>query len=146
MTMDEIKIMTPGDLEDVFHFEMSQIAGAGIEKEMQAWHAPWRREALEHYAQNGWSFLKREDGVLKGYILCQPVLFFQSWTQTLWIEHVSARTADVGQTLIEVAYRWSRDKHLQKVFFKKNLPFSEGIQFAPVDTEGEFQSLKTTKM
>ena len=144
--MDEIKIMTAGDLEDVLAFEMARLTGVGIDREMQSWHAPWRREALEHYSQNGWSFVKRQGNRVQGYILCQPVLFFQTWTQTLWLEHVSATDEVVGTSLIEVAYRWSRDKHLQKIFFKKGFPFSQNIDFAPAWEEGEFLSLKTTKM
>lgn len=143
--MDDIKIMTPDDIEDVLAYEMAQLSGEGIEREMKAWHAPWRREAMEHYASLGWSFIKRDGKTVKGYILCQPVLFFQSWTQTLWVEHVSAKNDILGSTLLEVAYRWSRDKHLQKVFFKKSLPFAQAISFAPVNDEGACLSMKTTK-
>lgn len=146
VNMDELKIMTPEDLEDILAFEMARLPGEGIDREMKSWHAPWRREALEHFSKLGWSFLQRKDGKITSYILCQPVLFFQSWTQTLWIEHVGADDAVEGANMIEIAYRWSRDKHLQKVFFKKTLPYANSIAFAKADDEGEFMSLKTTKM
>ena len=144
--MEEIKIMTPDDMDNVFTFEMMRLPGQGIDQEMKAWHAPWRREALEHYSKLGWSFLQRRDGKVAGYILCQPVLFFQSWTQTLWIEHVGAVDEKLGEELIEIAYRWARDKHLQKVYFRKDLPFAGGISFAKPNDEGACLSLQTTRI
>jgi len=144
--MEEIKIMTPEDMDHVFTFEMMRLPGQGIDHEMKAWHAHWRREALEHYSKLGWSFLQRRDGKVSGYILCQPVLFFQSWTQTLWLEHVGAVDEKLGEELIEIAYRWARDKHLQKVFFKKDLPFAGKISFAKPNDEGPFFSLQTTRI
>jgi hypothetical protein len=144
--MQELKIMTPEDLEDVLAFEMARLTGEGIDREMKAWHAPWRREALEHYSKLGWSFLQRENGKVVGYVICQPILFYQSFTQTLWVEHVGATDEDIGEAMIEVAYRWARDKHLQKVYFKKTLPFASEIGFAKAEAEGELLSIKTTKM
>lgn len=144
--MSEIKVLTSENLEEIYSFEMKRMPGEGIEKEMSSWHMPWRREALEHYLPLGWSFIKKNGDKLQGYILCQPVLFFNSWTQTLWIEHVGAVDEETGREMIEIAYRWARDKHLQKVFLRRELPYIDMIDFAPLVEEGALYSLKTTKL
>lgn len=144
--MEEIKVMTINDLDEILQFEMDQIEGEGLEKEMQAWHAPWRKEALEHYLPKGWSFVIRFEGAIQGYILCQPVLFFKGWTQTLWIEHVAAKKESIAKELLEIAYKWSRDKHLQKVFYSKNLPYADQIDFASVNEAESLNYLNTTKV
>ena len=81
--MEEIKIMTLENLEEALDFEMERVEGEGIEKEMLSWHAPWRREALSHYLPQGWSFVKKKDGKIIGYVMAQPILFFQGWTFVL---------------------------------------------------------------
>ena len=49
-------------------------------------------------------------------MLAQPLVFFRGHTQTLWIEHLEAATAEVSHLLLETAHRWARDKHFQCVF------------------------------
>lgn len=145
--MEEIKIMTLENLEETLQFEMDRLPGSdGIEKEMLSWHAKWRREALNHYLPQGWSFIKKNNGKISGYVLCQPILFFQGWTQTLWIEHVAAIDQKNGLEMLEIAYRWAKDKHLQKVFFKQELDFAEQIDFGTKNREGVLISMNTTKM
>ena len=141
----ECKVMTSEDLEDILSYGMAQLSGEGIDKEMKSWHAVWRREALEHYAPLGWSFVSRDQGQLQGYVLAQPVLFFKGWTQTLWIEHISAHSPELKTYLFEVVYRWARDKHFQKVYFHDSLQFINSALW-PIERDGLIQSLSTTKM
>ena len=144
--MAEIKILTLNDLQDVLDFEKTQLQGSDFEKEMSSWHARWRREALEHYLPLGWSFVKRDAGQVVAYILCQPLLFFEGWTQSLWIEHVSAHDPQDGVEMIEIAYRWARDKHLQKVFFNTQLKFMEKVSFAHQQAPVELGNFSSTKI
>jgi len=91
------------------------------ERMVQSWNARWRKESLEHYLQMGWSFLARDiDGTLVGLFLAQPLLFFDGQTQSLWIEHISFKSLLVRDQLCEVAYKLSREKHFQKVYFPNN--------------------------
>jgi hypothetical protein len=144
--MTEVKILAPQDLESILSFETSKLEGEDFDREMASWHARWRREALEHYLPLGWSFCKRENGVLVAYILCQPLLFFEGWTQSLWIEHVSAVRAEDAQEMIDIAYRWARDKHLQKVFFNTQLEFIKQTNVAPILAPIEVGSFSSTKL
>lgn len=143
--MKEIKVATINDLDEILSFERAKIDMGDFEQEMKSWSAPWRKEALEHYLPQGWSFVIREGKELSGYILCQPFLFFHGWTQSLWVEHVSAKNEDVGRELLELAYKWSRDKHLQKVILTNETPYFSSIDFAAVHTMENFHFLSTTK-
>lgn len=142
---EEYKVMTADDIQDVLAYEFEQLTGEGLEKEMKSWHAPWRREALEHYSSLGWSFVMRSDGKLKGYVLAQPLLFFKGWTQSLWVEHISASDPKLATYLFEIVYRWSRDKHFQKVYFYETLHFVNKDQL-PIQKEGFINSLSTSKI
>lgn len=144
--MEEIKIMTLDNLEETLQFEMQRLEGEAMEKEFASWNAPWRREALAHYLPQGWSFIKKIDGQVAGYVMCQPVLFFQGWTQTLWVEHVSAVDSKIGLEMLEIAYRWAKDKHLQKIFFKQELEFVQQIDFGPKNVAGALISMNTTRI
>lgn len=144
--MTEVKILAPQDLEAILAFEKSKLVGEDFDREMASWHARWRKEALEHYLPLGWSFCKRENGELTAYILCQPLLFFEGWTQSLWIEHVSASRSEDAQEMIDIAYRWARDKHLQKVFFNTQLDFIKQTNVAPILASIEVGSFSSTKL
>lgn len=144
--MTEVKILTLQNLEDVLAFERERLAGTDFEKEMASWHARWRKEALEHYLPLGWSFVKRKEGKIVAYILCQPLLFFEGWTQSLWIEHVSASLPEDAQEMIDIAYRWARDKHLQKVFFNTQLEFIKNTSVAHIQDPIELGSFSSTKL
>ncbi len=144
--MTEVKILTPQNLDEILTFEKAKQEGPEFEQEMASWHARWRREALEHYLPLGWSFYKKEKGQLVAYILCQPLLFFEGWTQSLWIEHVSADSKANAHEMIEVAYRWARDKHLQKVFFNTQLDSINETSFAKIQNPIEVGSFSSTKL
>lgn len=141
----EYKVMTAEDIDDVLAFEMNKLPGEGLEKEMQAWHALWRREALEHYAPLGWSFVMRDKGQVQGYVLAQPLLFFKGWTQSLWIEHIGSNTEALATFLFDIIYRWGRDKHFQKVYFHESLSFVNKDQL-PIQKDGFINSISTTKL
>jgi hypothetical protein len=142
---DGLKVLTVEDIEDVLSFEMDKLPGEGIEKEMLSWHAVWRREALEHYVPLGWSFIQRSEGKIEGYVLAQPVLFLKGWTQTLWVEHIGAKTSELETTLFDVVYRWARDKHFQKVYFSDSLQFVNRDNL-PIQKDGSLNSIATTKV
>jgi hypothetical protein len=144
--MTEIKILTIENLEEITSFEKSRQLGPEFEREMASWHARWRREALEHYLPLGWSFCKRQNNMLTAYVLCQPLLFFEGWTQSLWIEHVAAQNKVDGYEMLEVAYRWARDKHLQKVFFNTELDFIKETDFAKMQNPIELGHFSSTKL
>lgn len=117
----EMKILRPEDFEQIQEFELARLQKTEsdpMERELQSWHARWRAESFEHYVPQGWSF-----GVwqalpkpkLQGYFLAQPLLFFEGLTQSLWIEHFASASDAAATKLLEIAYRWCRDKHLQRL-------------------------------
>ena len=48
--------------------------------------------------------------------------------------------------MLEMAYRWARDKHLQKVFFQSELNFLDQVDFAKRNGEPSLESFSTTKI
>lgn len=93
--------------------QLASRVGDPMEREMQSWSARWRGEALDHYLPHGWSFGAFKDSQLCGFIMGQPFLFCRGLTQTLWIEHVECASPEIEARLLDIAYRWARDKHLQ---------------------------------
>lgn len=117
-------VIGPSELEDVFAFCQEGLASAihdSSERMLASWAVPWRREALAHYLPLGWSFAAREkgrsQGPLEGFFIAQPILFMRGQTQTLWIEHVEARSVAAVEALADVAVRAAREKHLQRALF-----------------------------
>jgi hypothetical protein len=114
----EVKLLLPEHVPLVFEFERGRLASDLSEMEiaMQSWDQSWRKESLEHYAELGWSFVALDpDHRLQGYVLGQPLLFFNNWTQSLWVEHLGFIEATVGEQLLDTVVRWAKSKHLQKV-------------------------------
>ncbi len=145
----EIKLFLEEHVEAVFEFEMNQLPSelSEIHREMKSWENPWRKESLEHYSKLGWSFVAEEQGQIKGYILGQPVLFFNNWTQTLWIEHISFNNESVGHQLVDTTIRWSKTKHLQKVILNANSDRSAFVQETfPGFKQNGYLHLSTTKL
>lgn len=119
-TAPDLKILRPEDAEPVLAFARSRLQNAiddPVELQFAEWSAPWRREALEHYLKSGWSFGAQRGDQLTGFAMAQPFLFFKGMTQTVWVEHLEADDEHSGQALVETLYRWSRDKHIQKLIF-----------------------------
>lgn len=150
--MDTEKVLTENQFEQILSFsreQLSMVCKDEVELRFLEWKAPWREESLRHYQQTGWSFyiLDEKDEALKGYLLGQMLLFFRGKTQSLWIEHISAKDAEIFQRLIEISYRWARDKHLQQVLFRQMeevsaTPFFKGNGGR---IEGDLALLPTTK-
>lgn len=130
------KIATLAELDEILAF--GDAALARTEKDetarmFKSWHAPWRKESLEHYLKLGWSFVARDKATdeLQGFFLGQALLFIRSQTQTLWIEALEAKTDEARQGLADIAIRLSREKHLQRVLF--------------CQPDGSFTEVATTK-
>ena len=121
MSLD-FQVLSLGDLDEVYTFAEHQFQKQMLEQEKEEndarlllWHVPWRKEALEHYLKQGWSFIARDGGKVVGFYLAQPFLFFRGQTQTLWIEHIEGTDQTVIDSLLDIATRVAREKHLQRV-------------------------------
>lgn len=120
-----LRVIEPPDLEEIIEFERKRLHDSGseeMERNFEEWNSRWRRESLEHYLKLGWSFLARnpESNELLGYFIAQPLLFWENQTQSLWVEHLQFITLQARDELCEVAYRMSRDKHFQRVYFPRS--------------------------
>jgi hypothetical protein len=123
------RIATIEDLNEISEYEKKRLAESipdPMEREMQSWHAKWRPESLQQYLPLGWSFLARDpdqtstfsqEGLLVGYFLAQPLLFFDGQTQSLWLEHLSYSSLQARDQLCDLSYRLCREKHFQRVYF-----------------------------
>ncbi len=135
----EEKVLGPEQAPLILEFEKHLLEDAipdPMEREMASWHAPWRSEALEHYLPLGWSFYlypENQPEQILGYLLAQPLLYFRSNTQTLWVEHLQSREAQYTNHLVDIAYKWCRDKHLQRLMIK-DFPGAEAA-LAPMRTK-----------
>lgn len=117
------------DKAEILEFEnnrLKELFQTEIEQSLERWNSRWREESLDHYLKTGWSFVIRdrdvpsthsELGGLIGYFLAQPLLFLDGQTQSLWIEHINYINLATRDKLCEFAYRLSREKHFQKVYF-----------------------------
>lgn len=117
------QVLSPSDLETVYEFASKRLVVEipdSTERQFASWTAKWRRESLEHYLKLGWSFIVREGshtGPTRGFFLGQPLLFFRGQTQSLWVEHLDGETPEAIASLVDVAVRVGREKHLQRVLF-----------------------------
>ncbi len=152
MAAVEIKILLPEHKEELLALEktrLEQAPGEPFEKEMLSWHANWRPESLDHYLPQGWSFGLWENNQLCAYVLAQPLLFFNGFTQSVWVEHITAdqsKSEHVDQ-LTEVLYKWCRDKHIQKLVVRNGMFFEESlkkIKASPLDLG--LLEIKTSKL
>lgn len=145
----EIKLFLPDHVEAVYEYEQSQLPAdqSEIQKEMTSWDNPWRKESLDHYAKLGWSFVAVEEDKIVGYILGQTVLFFNNWTQTLWVEHLSFKDNEVGHQLADTVIRWAKTKHLQKVVMNSQSDRAAFVtESFPKFNESGYFHLSTTKL
>lgn len=150
----EWKVLGSRDVDEILLWERERLRESPMEesgKLMAEWTAHWRRESLEHYLPLGWSMAaRRPNGELTGlagYFLAQPFLFFQGHTQILWIERLAAEEPAIQRELIDIAYRMSREKHLQAILFGgrfereafaryKDVVFNEGWVEIPTTKRG----------
>ena len=143
------RLFLSNDVDAIHGFSMGQLDEnlSPVEAEMHSWQQPWRKESLEHYAQLGWSFVAQEGDEVLGYILGQPILFFNNWTQTLWIESLAFVNDSVGFELMDVAIRWSKTKHLQKVLMNTDCPSLSFVEKNfPGFKQKNYLHISTTKM
>jgi hypothetical protein len=152
------RILQMQDLEEILEFEKSKLKdlpGDPIENEISSWNSAWRKEALEHHLPLGWSFCFRDEnqsssfskeGLLVGYFIAQPLLFFDNQTQSLWVEHISYLSLQARDEICELAYRLAREKHFQRVFFSNSPAIRNAVQsFKPEAWGSETIFLRTTK-
>ena len=131
----EWRVLGIRDLELILSFERDGLNSTGrseIERMMDEWNSSWRKESLEHYLAMGWSmaaWVRNANGEeLAGYFLAQPFLFFQGKTQVLWVELLRANSDEVRAELVDIAYKLSREKHLQSVLFNSQEDLAEILE------------------
>lgn len=152
------RVISPSDIDEILDFENRKIAEQipnEAERAFASWNARWRRESLEHYVPMGWSFLCRDEahksdfsseGLLVGYFIAQPLLFLDGQTQSLWMEHLQYSTLQARDELSDLAYRMSREKHLQKVYFPKSpATLNSTKHMRAEDWNPQILAAKTTK-
>lgn len=138
------------DVESVFNYEYKKNFSAEsheIENQIMVWNSFFRKESLEHYFKTGWSFIAFDaEQNIVGFFMGQALLFIDKQTQSLWVEYISASSTEIYTELIDIAYRLSREKHLQKVLFSnvvQQQPMSKVFPFT--EWERSVSYLKTTK-
>ena len=145
-----LQVIQTSELDEIFDFEQRRLVETFPQEEdrmFQTWSSRWRKEALEHFLPQGWSFLARDqDGVLVGYFLAQPLLFFDGQTQSLWVEHLQTSSLQARDSLTELAYKLSREKHFQRVYFPNNPTIMNSVRpYKPEEWNAQTLFLKTTK-
>jgi hypothetical protein len=118
--MIEIRVLRNEDVEPILAYEserLTRVEPDENERQFKAWHASWRRESLQHYLPLGWSFGIFNGAKVSGYFLAQPQLFTRGLTQTLWVERIVADQSNTISELVDIAYKLSREKHLQRILF-----------------------------
>lgn len=153
------RIIQASDLPEILDFEnrkMIESVPDEQERTLMSWHARWRKESLDHYLPMGWSFLVknpetataiRPEGELVGYFIAQPVLFFDGQTQSLWVEHLSYSSLQSRDELCDLAYRLSREKHFQRVFFPNVSGIANSVAgFRPEPWSAAVICVKTTRV
>ena len=146
------------DLQEILDFEnkkLQELIPDEMERTLHSWNVRWRKEALEHYLSLGWSFLARDkdkpssysdEGLLVGYFIAQPLLFLDGQTQSLWVEHLQYGSLQARDELCELAYKLSREKHFQKVFFPNESGITNSISAFKAETwNPAVMHIKTTK-
>lgn len=153
-----MRILQMEDIPELLDYEMQKLAEQypdESERMIQSWKVRWRKEAMEHYAKLGWSFLARDEereskysseGELVGYFLAQPLLFVDGQTQSLWVEHLQYSSLKARDAMADLAYRLSREKHFQKVMFINENSIGNSINsFKPEPWNLSVLTIKTTK-
>lgn len=129
-----IKVLRPSDAQHILQYERNILASNiedDIERELASWHAPWRNEALEFYLPLGWSFAawdgEEGDSSILAYFLGQPLLYFKSMAQSLWIEHMQASSPRFKDDILIVAYKLCREKHFQQLLIAPSIDFDQNF-------------------
>lgn len=144
-------VVLPEDLQDILDLEKNKLIENypdESERIIAGWNSKFRIEALNHYIPLGWSFLARDSETksLMGYFIAQPLLFLDGQTQSLWVEHVQYTSLQARDELCELAYKISREKHLQRVYFPQENGISNSVKgFKPEAWQPGTFAVKTTK-
>jgi hypothetical protein len=154
-----LRVIQASELDEILDYEnrkLSEMIADETERMLASWNTRWRKESLQHYLSMGWSFLARdtaqpstfcEEGLLVGYFIAQPLLFFDGQTQSLWIEHLQYSSLQARDELAELAYKLSREKHFQKVFFPGSPSVMSAIRGMKAETwSPQAFAVKTTKV
>lgn len=126
-----LQILQLSELDELSNFESDKLKlemPDEVERNFASWQARWRKESLEHYLPLGWSFIARHDGKIVGYFIAQALLFLDGQTQSLWVEHMQFVDQTTCDALVELAYRLSREKHLQKVYLPDQVSIQKSAQ------------------
>ncbi|PIS11070.1 MAG: hypothetical protein COT73_06065 [Bdellovibrio sp. CG10_big_fil_rev_8_21_14_0_10_47_8] len=153
-----VRVIQQADLDEILQFEgnkLKETVSDEMERNFLSWNSRWRKESLEHYLSMGWSFLARdesqtsshsEEGLLAGYFIAQPLLFFDGHTQSLWIEHMQFSTLQARDELCDLAYKLCREKHLQKVFFPESQTIANAVRSLKAQNwDPQVLSISTTR-
>lgn len=153
-----LRVIQAADLDEILLFEQNKLGETiadEMEREIHSWNARWRKESLHHYLPMGWCFLARDrnlssehssEGLLVGYFLAQPLLFFDGNTQSLWVEHMQYSTLQARDELCELAYKLSREKHFQKVFFPESQSVMNAVKpYKAENWDPQVLTVATTK-
>lgn len=145
------RIIQLDDLQNLLSFEARKMQEAipdEAERTFAQWNSRARKEAMEHYVPMGWSFLALDsDDELVGYFLAQPLLFLDGQTQSLWVEHVQYSSLQARDELCELAYKLSREKHFQRVYFPQGSGIMNSVAvFKPEVWHPAALQVKTTKV
>jgi hypothetical protein len=153
------RVIQVQDLNEILDFENKKLQESipdEMARTLHSWNVRWRKEALEHYLASGWSFLARDpdklsefsdEGLLVGYFIAQPLLFLDGQTQSLWVEHLQYASLQARDELCELAYRLSREKHFQKVYFPDVSGINNSISSFKAETwNPAVMHIKTTKV
>ncbi|MFK8137831.1 MAG: hypothetical protein AB8E15_05655, partial [Bdellovibrionales bacterium] len=144
-------ILRLDDLDKILELERALLAKDGqldeLELSMQEWSARWRTEQLNHYLPTGWSFgLFDKDQKLHAYSLGQVLIYYKGNTQTLWVERFQYTNKENLTTLIEMNYRFAREKHLQRVLTDQALDDADSFDAFQFKSEDSvYLARKTTK-
>jgi len=146
------QVLSAADIDLVLDFAQKRLIeqiSDETTRTFASWEAKWRKEALEHYLKVGWSFIARDEATkaVKGFYLGQPFLFFRGMTQSLWIEYLDAVDDETAKTLIEIAVKIGREKHLQRVMFAEPDKWKHLLEvWKPESLDGNSIAIvKTTK-
>lgn len=145
-----LQVIQVSEIDEILEYEQRRLNESGAsesDRMFQSWHARWRKESLEHYLPMGWSFSARDaDGVLIGYFLAQPLLFFDGQTQSLWVDYLQSSSLQGRDSLTELAYKLSREKHFQRVYFPNQTSIVNSVRpFKPEEWNAQTLFLRTTK-
>jgi hypothetical protein len=153
------RVIITEDIPELLDFEEKKLIETipdETERTFAKWNSRWRKEALEHFAPLGWSYLIRDqdvksdasaEGQLLGYFLGQPLLFFDGQTQSLWIEHLQCNSLMARDQLCEIAYKLSREKHFQRLLFQNQSHLMTALApFKPEPWNSSVYQILTTKV